>query len=65
MSSSDRMGMNQRKFLAMRTVIFLVILAAALIALFPFYWMLVTAVKPVDEILAYPPELWPGEFIWG
>ena len=65
MSSSDRMGMNQRKFLAMRAVIFLVILAAALIALFPFYWMLVTAVKPVDEILAYPLKLWHGEFIWG
>jgi alpha-1,4-digalacturonate transport system permease protein len=33
-----------------------------LIFLFPFYWMFVTAVKPVSEIFAFPPLLWPSQF---
>ncbi len=33
----------------------------SVIFLFPFYWMFVTAVKPVSEVFAYPPLLWPGE----
>jgi len=28
---------------------------------FPFFWMFVTAVKPVEEVFAYPPLLWPSE----
>ena len=43
---------------------FIVALFLAFIALFPFYWMFVTAVKPVDEVFAFPPKLWPSEFIW-
>ena len=45
MNGSDRMGMDKRKYFLLKTVIFLFMLAAALIALFPFYWMFVTAVK--------------------
>ena len=52
MNGSDRMGMDKRKYFLLKTVIFLFMLAAALIALFPFYWMFVTAVKPIDEIFA-------------
>lgn len=64
MGNSERMGMDKRKFLVMKIAVFLFMTGAALIALFPFYWMLVTAVKPVDEIFAFPPKLWPREFIW-
>lgn len=64
MDSSGRMGMDKRKYMLMKTTIFVFMLLAALIALFPFYWMFVTAVKPVDEIWAFPPKLWPSEFIW-
>lgn len=53
MNGSDRMGMDKRKYFLLKTVIFLFMLAAALIALFPFYWMFVTAVKPVDEFLLF------------
>ncbi|MCZ8511579.1 carbohydrate ABC transporter permease [Paenibacillus filicis] len=42
---------------------FLVIVS--IVVLFPFYWMLITAVKPIGEIFEYPPRLWPSEFIWG
>ena len=64
MESSGRMGMDKRKYFLMKTAIFVFMLAAALVALFPFYWMFVTAVKPVDEIWAFPPKLWPSKFIW-
>ncbi|MEY8356274.1 carbohydrate ABC transporter permease [Lachnospiraceae bacterium 54-53] len=46
-------------------LIFLLILSVALITLFPFYWMFITAVKPVGEIFAFPPKLWPSKFIFG
>ncbi|MDO4328879.1 MAG: carbohydrate ABC transporter permease [Lachnospiraceae bacterium] len=64
MEGSGRMGMDKRKYMVMQVVIFLFIFAVALVALFPFYWMFVTAVKPIDEIFAFPPKLWPGKFMW-
>ncbi|MDO5550049.1 MAG: carbohydrate ABC transporter permease [Lachnospiraceae bacterium] len=64
MEGSGRMGMDKRKYMVMQVVIFLFIFAVALVALFPFYWMFVTAVKPIDEIFAFPPKLWPGKFKW-
>lgn len=32
--------------------------------LFPFYWMLVTAVKPSPEVLTPTPRLWPSQWQW-
>ena len=40
------------------------IFLAALIALFPLYWMFVTAVKPQDEIFNFPPTIWPSKLMW-
>ena len=54
------MGMDRRKYRLMKTAVFLLMFSAAVIALFPFYWMMATAVKPVDEIFAFPPKLWPS-----
>ena len=48
----------------LHVVAFLIVLFFALIALFPFYWVFVTAVKPVEEIFAFPPKLWPSQFVW-
>lgn len=48
-----------------KTVIFLLVLSVALITLFPFYWMFITAVKPVGEIFAFPPKLIPSKFMFG
>ena len=36
--------------------------AIAAISLFPFYWNLVSAFKPVSEIFTYPPSLIPNLF---
>jgi len=64
MESSGRMAMKKKKYMAMKALIFVIMFSAALLAMFPFYWMFVTAVKPVDEIFAFPPKLWPSEFVW-
>jgi ABC-type glycerol-3-phosphate transport system permease component len=36
--------------------------AAALLALMPFAWMLLTSVKPADEIFVFPARLFPSRF---
>ena len=41
---------------------FLVIMA--IVVLFPFYWMLMSSVKTIDEYNASVPTLWPHEFRW-
>ncbi len=41
---------------------FLIIMAIAV--LFPFYWMLISSVKTVDEYNATVPTLWPQQFKW-
>lgn len=43
----------------------LLVLLVSLIFLFPFYWILVTSVKPTTEINIYPPTLWPSSFLPG
>ncbi|MDE6666817.1 MAG: carbohydrate ABC transporter permease [Clostridia bacterium] len=41
---------------------FLIIMA--LIVLFPFYWMLISSLKTLDEYNATVPTLWPQQFKW-
>lgn len=41
---------------------FLIIMAIGV--LFPFYWMLISSVKTVDEYNATVPTLWPQQFKW-
>ncbi|MDE6273776.1 MAG: hypothetical protein K2L87_01850, partial [Clostridiales bacterium] len=36
----------------------------ALAVLFPFYWMLISSVKPLSEYNASVPTLWPQQFKW-
>lgn len=36
----------------------------ALIVLFPFYWMLISSVKTLNEYNATVPTLWPEQFYW-
>jgi multiple sugar transport system permease protein len=33
--------------------------------IFPFIWMILTALKPNDQIFVYPPKLFPSPFKWG
>lgn len=57
-------GALRRKKKMVNAIAFVIILLVAIITLFPFYWMLITAVKPVEEIFLFPPRLWPSEFHW-
>ncbi len=38
--------------------------AVAIAVLFPFYWMLISSFKTIDEYNATVPTLWPKQFVW-
>jgi multiple sugar transport system permease protein len=40
------------------------LLIGGIIFLFPFYWLIITSVKPDDQIFVLPLVFWPREFIW-
>lgn len=42
-----------------RSVLFVVMAALAFAVVFPFIWMLVTSFKPENDIVKFPPQLWP------
>ena len=42
-----------------KILIYVVLTALALIYLFPFFWMIITSVKPDKELMAWPPTLIP------
>lgn len=65
MGQENRYSARRRKTCLSKAAVILLLLAVAVVTLFPFYWMFVTAVKPIDEVLAYPPRLVPSEIIWG
>ena len=44
---------------------YLFLLAMALIVLFPFYWMIVSSLKTLDEYRLSVPTFWPQKIMWG
>ena len=48
-------------FLAIRQ---LTVVALIAIVVFPFLWMIVTSLTPVQEVFAWPPQLVPSQFRW-
>lgn len=42
----------------------IMILFFILTALFPFFWTLLTSIKPADEIFNIPPKLFPSDVYW-
>ncbi|MCO5222094.1 MAG: carbohydrate ABC transporter permease [Thermomicrobiales bacterium] len=47
-----------------KLALFIVLIAGALIALFPFYWMIVTSLKTSLEVYRYPPTWLPNPIAW-
>jgi multiple sugar transport system permease protein len=45
-----------------RVLFYLGVLLVVLFAVFPLYWILVSSVKPVEDLLDYPPSLFPLRF---
>jgi multiple sugar transport system permease protein len=41
------------------------LLLGGLLTLFPFYWMVITSLKTLDEASLFPPTLWPLDWQWG
>jgi multiple sugar transport system permease protein len=42
----------------------IVLILVCALFLLPFYWMVNTALKSTEDLLVYPPLLWPTEFVW-
>lgn len=47
-----------------RALLFIVLIIGAFIALFPFYWMIVTSLKTSKEVYLYPPTWIPDPVAW-
>lgn len=63
--STEKHVVQSHKLQTILNVLYYSILViVSIIILFPFYWMFITAVKPVSEIFAFPPKLFPSEFHW-
>lgn len=43
-------------------LVYIIVAAGALAFIFPFYWMIITSVKPNSELFVWPPTLWPRQF---
>jgi multiple sugar transport system permease protein len=48
-----------------RVVAFLIVLGAAIVFVFPVYWMVVTSLKSTPEVFHVPPVWWPAQLQWG
>jgi multiple sugar transport system permease protein len=46
------------------TLLFVILVAAALVNLVPFLWMVSTSLKPLSKVFAYPPEWIPHPIKW-
>jgi multiple sugar transport system permease protein len=46
------------------TLLFVILVAAALVNLVPFLWMVSTSLKPLSKVFAYPPEWIPNPIKW-
>ena len=47
-----------------RALLYLVMIAGALVLLFPLYWLVSTSLKATDEIDVFPPIWVPSHLLW-
>lgn len=48
-----------------RSGTYVLLIAMTLVTVFPFLWMIGTALKTQQEVFVYPPTLWPADPQWG
>lgn len=48
-----------------RAIYYMLLALATVVTLFPFYWMVVTALRPAAEVLERPPRLLPSRLLFG
>jgi multiple sugar transport system permease protein len=46
-------------------LIYLVLSLVGLVVMIPFYWMIVSAIKPVEELITVPPKIFPSRIDFG
>ncbi len=56
---------KKMRFLIPKLVFYILISAIAVIMVLPFYWMLITSVSPIRDILAFPPKWIPSHLAFG
>lgn len=47
-----------------RLVLYAILIGMSIIFIFPFLWMITTALKPLSEVYVFPPEFIPHSFLW-
>ena len=50
--------------LSTKTLTYAVLLAGSVSMLLPFLWMVSTALKQADKVMAYPPQWIPHPVVW-
>lgn len=56
-------SMKKKKIIG-NTITYIVLIAIAVVILLPFFWMLSTALKPNEDIFAWPPKFIPNPPLW-
>jgi len=49
--------------MAQKAILYFLLTIGALLALFPFYWMIVVATRPSGEVFSFPPPIIPGNLL--
>lgn len=47
-----------------RVLLYAALIGLSIIFVFPFLWMITTALKPLSEVYTFPPEFIPHTFLW-
>jgi len=56
---------RQKVFKVIRTIlVYLFLFVLAVVMVFPFYWMIISSLKSIDEYYAATPTFWPLEIHW-
>ena len=56
-------SMKQSRTIA-HLAVHLVLLSGALVVCFPLIWMVLTSLKPLEQVFYYPPEVFPRPVMW-
>lgn len=76
MSKSNRIVMHERNIqnisvqqkivqVLVKALVYLFLIVMALIVLFPFYWMVISSLKSLDEYRLAVPTFWPKQIMFG
>ena len=54
--------MEKKKFTLTDGVAYAIVILVLIWTIFPLYWLFITAFKPLEEFMTYPPTFWPGRW---